>query len=164
MAMLVLAIDARSLHERAWIGLAFGVGFLAPGLFWMTEFSLPGWVLAMLLESVLVALAVAATPRRGWLALTLPSAFVLSDALRGAWPFGGVPIATLGQTQIGGPLLQAARLGGALLVAALVAAAGVALASLVDRRWATGAIVALAVVAITVVGTSASDGTRVGEL
>ena len=164
MAMLVLSVESRSFRERAWIGLAFGVGFLAPGLFWMTEFSLPGWVLAMLLESAFVAVAVAATPRRGWLVLTLPSAFVLSDAFRGAWPFGGVPIATLGQTQVGGPLLQVARLGGALLITAVVAAAGVGLASLVRRRWLTAALAAAAVVAVTIAGALAPDGTKIGEL
>ena len=89
-ALLVSAVEDRSVRERAWIGLAFGVAFLAPGLFWMTEFSLPGWVLAMLTESAFTGLAVVIAPRRGWLALTLPAAFVLSDRFRGAWPWGGV--------------------------------------------------------------------------
>jgi apolipoprotein N-acyltransferase len=163
-ALLVVAVDGRATRERAWIGLAFGVALLAPGLFWMTEFSLPGWLLAMLLESVLVGLAVVVTPARGWLALTLPSAFVLSDAFRGAWPWGGVPIATVGQTQVGGPLLQLARVGGALLIGAVTIAAGVAVADVARKRWVPGALTALAVLALVLVASVAPDGARSGTL
>ena len=164
MGLLAHTVDERTARERAWVGLAFGVAFLAPGLFWMTEFSLPGWVLAMLLESVFVGVAIVATPRRGWLVLTLPSAFVLSDAFRGAVPWGGVPIATVSQTQLGGPLLQTARLGGALLVTALTVAAGIFIASIAHRRWFRGAIVLGVVVLVTFAATFAPDGERVGTM
>jgi apolipoprotein N-acyltransferase len=163
-ALVAHAIDDKQPRERAWIGLAFGVAFVAPGLFWMTEFSLPGWVLAMLLESLFVGAALVVTPRRGWLALTLPSAFVLSDAFRGAWPWGGVPIATVGQTQIGGPLLHVARLGGVLAITGLLVAAGLALDAAVRRRWITAASTAAAVVAVTLLGAIAPDGRHDGSL
>lgn len=163
-ALLALAIDCRPPRQRAWIGFAFGVVLLAPGLFWMTEFSLPGWLLAMLLESAFVGVAVVLTPARGLLALTLPSAFVLSDAFRGAWPWGGVPIATIGQTQVGGPLLHAARVGGSLLVAALTVALGVALADLLRRRWLRGMVAAAAIVGLVALASVAPDGARAGTL
>ena len=163
-AVLAVAIAEQPVRERALIGLVFGVALLGPGLFWMTEFSLPGWLLAMLVESVFTGAAVVVTPSRGWLVLTLPSAFVLSDAFRGAWPWGGVPIGTVGQSQVGGPLLQVARVGGALLVAALVVAGGVALVHLARKRWLPGAITATAIVAVVVLASFAPDGTKEGTL
>jgi apolipoprotein N-acyltransferase len=154
----------RSWRQRALVGLLFGIGLLAPGLWWMTEFSLPGWALAMLLESAMVTVAVVLVPPGRWQLAGLPAALVLSDVLRGHWPFGGVPIATIGETQTGGPLLEAARLGGGLLVAALVGVAGVAIAAAVARRWGQALVAAAIVVAVTFAGTVAPDGVRRGEL
>ena len=79
----------------------------APGLCWMTEFSAPGYVLAVLIESAFVGVGLAVAPPGRWSALGLAGALVLVEALRGAWPFGGVPVATLAQTQVGGPLALA---------------------------------------------------------
>jgi apolipoprotein N-acyltransferase len=151
-------------RQRALVGLAVGVGFLAPGLWWMTEFTVPGWALAMLLEAGILTLAVAAVPGGRWTVLALPPALVLSDAVRGAWPFGGVPIAVVNQTQIGGPLLEAARLGGGLLVTALVAVAGVALAGAARRQWRHAAVGAAIVVVATVAGAAAPDGSATGTI
>lgn len=162
--VLTVAVQGRALRPRALVGLAAGAGFLGPGLFWMTEFSLPGWVLAMFLEAAIFTLAVSVIPPGRWQSLGLPAAFVLADSFRGVWPFGGVPIATLGQTQIGGPLLGAARVGGSLLLAALVGVAGVTLAALWDRRWILAALGATLVVAVSIAGAVAPDGHRAGSL
>jgi len=129
--------DAEAWRGRAVVGFATAVGFLAPGLWWMSEFTLPGWVLATLLECALFTLGVVAAVRVAWLPLTL----LLVDALRSSWPFEGVPVATLAQTQVGGPLDDLARVGGELLVAFVVVAVGVALARrrmlLVPLLWLT---------------------------
>ena len=160
LALVGAGVLGRALEEerRGIVAVATGIGFLAPGLWWMTEFSLPGWALAMLLESAMLALALVVVPR-GWRAwIGFPAALVLADALRGVWPFGGVPIATVAETQIGGPLLQVARVGGALLVTGLVGWVGLALAR--RRLLALLPVVSLTVLASTV----APDGRRVGEL
>jgi apolipoprotein N-acyltransferase len=159
LALVGAAVVARGLEEerRGVLALATGIGFLAPGLWWMTEFSLPGWALAMLLESAMVAVAIFVVPR-GWRAwLGFPAALVLVDAVRGVWPFGGVPIATVAETQIGGPLLQTARLGGALLVTGLVAWVGLALARRKLLRL-------LPIVSLVILSSNAPDGRRVGEI
>ena len=154
---LALALDATGgWRDRLRLGIGTGLGFLAPGLWWMTEFTFSGWSLALLLEAVLVAVAVVAV-RPDRMGLTLPAALLLADALRGWWPFGGVPIATVGQTQIGGPLLDVARVGGALLLAAVVGLVGVAIAR---RSIAVAAL--LVVVAAT--GILAPDGRSTGSL
>ena len=163
-ALLALALAGAPLRRRVGIGLATGAGLLAPGLFWMSEFSPPGYVLAVLIEVTLLTIGVAAVPPGRGLAVGLPAAVVLAEALRGIWPFGGVPIATFAQTQLGGPLGQAARLGGGLLVAGLVAAAGVALWSLTTGDRRVGAVAASLVVAGVVAGLVAPDGRAVGTL
>jgi apolipoprotein N-acyltransferase len=141
-------------RPRLTLGVAFGLGFLGPGLWWMTEFSLPGWLLASLLEAAIVAVAVAVVPARSWL---LPATLLLADAFRGIWPFGGVPIATVFDSQVGGPLLQAARLGGGLLVTVLVVLTGLALA-----RRRLGPL--LLVVLVTIAAYHAPDGRAVGSI
>lgn len=163
-ALLALVLEPLPVRRRALVGLTVGLGFLAPGLWWMTEFSLPGWALAMLLEAAIVTLAVVVVPPGRWQVLALPAALVLADSLRGVWPFGGVPIATAGETQVGGPLLEAARIGGGLLVAALVGVAGVALADVVRRRWGRAAVGAALVLAVAAGGAVAPDGERAGTI
>ncbi len=162
--LLVLVLGQAGLGRRLALGAAAGLGFLGPGLLWLTEFHLVGFALAVVLEVALFALAVAAAPPGRGQALGLPAALVLLEAFRGVWPFGGVPIATLAQTQIGGPLAEVARLGGTLLVAALVVVVGVVLAALVRRRWLLGAGAATVVVALSVAGALAPRGRAVGTL
>jgi apolipoprotein N-acyltransferase len=149
-----------STRHRALVGLLFGIGFLAPGLWWMTEFSLPGWALAMLLEAGMVTLAVVLVPPGRWQLVGFPAALVLADLMRSYWPFGGVPIALVGESQIGGPLLEAARIGGGLLVTALVGMTGVALALLARRQLGRALVAGLLVVVVAVAGTVAPDGVR----
>jgi len=169
LALIGAGLLSWSLHDagarrRLALGSAAGFGFLGPGLAWLTEFHLVGFALAVVLEVALFALAVAASPSGRGQLLGLPGALVLLEAFRSVWPFGGVPIATLAQTQIGGPLAEAAHVGGSLAVAALVGVAGVALAALARRRWWRAAV-ALGVVATLVVGgVVAPRGRAVGQL
>lgn len=162
-AVLAHLLGGRGAAGRAAVGAATGIGFLGPGLFWMSEFSAPGYVLAVLIETGLFTLgAVAVPPGRARL-VGLPAALLLAEALRGRWPFGGVPIATLAETQTGGPFALVARLGGPLLIAALVALAGAALAAAGhSRRQALTAGVVVAVVAV--LGAVVPHGRVVGAL
>ena len=163
-ALLAGVLREARLRRRLALGMAAGVGFLGPGLAWLTEFHAVGFALAVVLEAALFALAVAASPPGGAQVLGLPGALVLVEAFRRIWPFGGVPIATLAQTQIGGPLTEVARVGGGLLVTALVALAGVALAALVRRRAVAATAGGIVVIAMVLVGTLAPRGRAVGLL
>ena len=162
--ILAAVLRGRTPAGRLAVGAAAGVGFLGPGLLWMTEFHLAGFVLAVVLQVVLFALGPAAVPGNRGQALALPAALVLVEAFRSVWPFGGVPIGTLAQTQVGGPLAFASRLGGGLLVAALVGVAGVSLAAVGRRAWAAGGAGAAVVVALVVAGLVAPSGRDVGAI
>jgi apolipoprotein N-acyltransferase len=93
-------------------------------------FSVPGYIALVVLSSLYVIAAVALVPtsRRLWIAIGLPSAFVLMDWARDRFPFGGLPLASLALGQTSGPLIPVARLGGSLAVVGEAALAGVALA------------------------------------
>lgn len=162
--VLAWLLPGRDWRGRAAVGAGAGLGLVGPGLFWMAEFTSPGYVLSVILETAMVAVAVAAVPAGRWRWVGFPSAVVLVEALRGHWPFEGVPIATLAQTQIGGWLMPTARIGGHLLVAAVVAVAGVALAEAARRRWLPAAGAAALVVALTAGAVVAPDGRRAGTL
>lgn len=153
--MLAWAVEGRSWRGRAVVGVVTGLGFLVPGLFWMSEFSAPGYLLSAIVESLLFAFGIVLVPQR-W---ALPGGLVVAEALRRVLPFGGVPIALVSQTQVGGPLAGIARLGGELLLAAAVGLAGVALASLATRR--SGAFLAAAAVVVVVARVGAIRHTEV---
>ncbi len=155
---LVGVVDRTALGQRLAVGLAAGVGFLGPGLWWMTEFHVAGYALAVVVEAALFTFGVALAPSGPGLVVGLPAALVAAEALRGVWPFGGVPVATLAQTQIGGPLALASRLGGGLLVAGLVAASGVALAAAARRRWRPAAVAGAVGGAVALAGLVAPHG------
>jgi apolipoprotein N-acyltransferase len=122
---LLLGASAR----RRWL-VSFTVGFvqMAIGISWFAEFSVPGAVLSMIGEAAFIGLAGLVTDPRRDRAWTFVAGVVLAEALRSAWPFGGIPLAGLDLGQAVGPLVGGARLGGRVLVVGMTAALGVAAA------------------------------------
>ncbi|MGH9116970.1 MAG: apolipoprotein N-acyltransferase, partial [Acidimicrobiales bacterium] len=128
----------RSRFVRGFIAEA---AVLFPTLTWMTPFTLPGYVAAAVIMSAMFGLGAVLVPPRSparWLAL--PAAIVLVEAVRGRWPFGGVPLSTLAYAEVAGPLAPTARLGGALLLIGMTVVAGAVLAALARRAWPPAAI------------------------
>lgn len=162
-AVLAGVLADRPLRSRAALGALAGIGFLGPGLFWMSEFSLPGYVLAVLIETGLFTFGAMAVPPGRARIVGFPAALLLAEALRGVWPFGGVPIATLAETQVGGPLTPVVRVGGVLLLAGVVAAFGAGAAALARRRWEGGLALGV-VVLVALAAAVAPDGRATGTL
>jgi apolipoprotein N-acyltransferase len=160
-AALFVALDGRS--WRWAVGLAAGVGLYVPGLWWMRDFSLPGYVVATLLQAAILMAGGWLVAGR-WRAAAFPAALVAVEAVRGTWPFGGMPISGIDLGQVGGPLEGAARIGGRLLLVGLVGMAGVALAELARRRWLAAGAWAVAVLVVAGAGAVAPDGAADGEL
>ncbi|HEV3497725.1 MAG TPA: apolipoprotein N-acyltransferase, partial [Actinomycetes bacterium] len=161
-ALVFVALDT----DRRWaVGLAAGVGLYVPGLWWMRDFSLPGYLVATLLEAAILAGGVALVPRSGWRRATaFLAALVVVEAVRGAWPFGGLPISGIDLGQVDGPLAPAARIGGRLLLVALVGMGGVALVGLARRRWGLGVGLAAAVAGMAGLGAVVPDGSVEGRV
>jgi len=97
----------------------FAVGWLAPGMFWMWQFTVPGFLVVLALFAAFHAAAVLAlpgAPDERWRWLALPCAFTAAEALRFCFPFGGVPLASIPLGQADGPLLGLSRVGGPVLL------------------------------------------------
>ena len=162
-ALVFVATAGRRARGRLLVGMVAGLGLYVPGLWWMRDFSLPGYVVATLLQAAILAVGLSAVSGR-WRAPAFPAALVVVEALRGAWPFGGMPISGIDLGQVGGPLAPAARIGGRLLLVALVGIGGVAVAALVRRRWRAAAAGAVLVVAVAALGAVAPDGSVDGRV
>src|SRR5579875_3845897 len=145
LAWLGLGVVAARLPGLDWkgrllLGIGFGLGDYLPGLFWVHQFSIPGYI-AVVVVSALYALApILATPtsRRRCIAFALPCGFVVSDWARDRFPLGGLPLGGLDLGQAAGPLRPVLRLGGGLALTGVTVLAGVALAALaalVYRGW-----------------------------
>ncbi|MCU1462579.1 MAG: putative Apolipoprotein N-acyltransferase [Acidimicrobiales bacterium] len=165
-AILYDRLEGEPWRRRLLIGWIAGLGLYLPGLWWMQEFSLPGFVIAVVLEALFVGAVAVVTPSRaGWSrALAFPAAMVVVEAFRGRWPFGGLPLAGVDLGQVGGPLAPAARLAGHLVLVGLLAGAGVVLAAVARRRIAVAAVGLAAVVVIALAGAATRPGRVVGHL
>ena len=115
---------------RLLSGWAAGLGCFVPGLWWAGAFNWYGAAALMAVEALSMALAAVVVPSARWRVPSCVGAFTLAEAVRISWPFGGLPLGGLFLGQASGPLLDAARLGGPLLLTALVWLGGAGLAEL----------------------------------
>ena len=95
--------------RRTWLVAAF---WLYPAMLWMWDLTAPGYVAAGAFYAAYFGLAGALTPSGPTRRLVLPGAFALAEIARWSWPFGGVPPAHMGLSQVETPLIFAARLAG----------------------------------------------------
>ncbi|MBA2609320.1 MAG: apolipoprotein N-acyltransferase [Actinobacteria bacterium] len=148
LAGVMLEVGAKARLRRAFV---FFLTFFTIGLGWMVEFSLPGAVLLVLLETLLATLPVIVLPRtRGPMLAALPAVVMLGEAFRYRFPLGGLPMAGAALGQVDGPLLVLARAGGDFALVFAAAFVGAALCAIVValrikapglRRTATAALV-----------------------
>ncbi|MFZ9015898.1 MAG: apolipoprotein N-acyltransferase [Ilumatobacteraceae bacterium] len=130
-ALLDLASSSADRRRRGLIGFAFGAGWMLLALAWIWFLTPPGYVIAALLFASLHAVAAAIAPTGRWGSIGRPAAHTLAEIVRISIPFGGVPLATLGIAQAGGPLLPVARIGGVIVLTWLVFQVGALMASAV---------------------------------
>jgi apolipoprotein N-acyltransferase len=134
MAFLGIAMFEMSLGEnasrrqRAAHGWLFAAAWMCPGLAWMWSLTVPGYFVAVAIFAGFHALAAVAAPTGPWRVIGRPAAHTLAEALRLAFPFGGVPLATLPIGQADGPLAGTVRLGGVIVLTWVVFQIGFALA------------------------------------
>ena len=139
MAAVVTALKGRPLGGRLAAGLWAGLGQFAIGIAWAIQFNAAGYVVLVVVESLIVAVCAALVPPSGPLRVpAAAAAFTLAEWVRESWPFGGLPLGSAALGQIGGPLQFAARLGGPLLVVFVLALSGGALGELVLAGLARG--------------------------
>ena len=112
---------ARKRKEKSPLatGAAFALGWFLPGMAWMWFLTAPGYLIAVALFGGLHGVAAKAAasfndPRQHTEALIV--FHVLAETIRLSWPFGGVPLATLGIAQSQSPLASLSPWGGVILI------------------------------------------------
>jgi apolipoprotein N-acyltransferase len=162
--------------ERLRLGLLFGAGWMYFGMGWMVQLTLPGYLVAGLVFALFHAGAAVVAPIGTWRVIGRPAAHALVEAVRFSFPFGGIPLATMGVSQVGGPLVGVVRVGGVILLTWLVFQLGFALAGQAPgvpafarrpragaRGTPHGAVALLAVLAIVFLSVVAPRGDDTGE-
>ena len=163
-------------RDRFRLGLLFGAGWMYLGMGWMVQLTLPGYLVAGLVFSLFHAGAALVAPIGIWRVIGRPAAHALVEAVRFSFPFGGIPLATMGMSQVGGPLVGVVRVGGVILITWVVFQLGFALAGPAPgvpafaRRFRPGArgephgaVALLAVVVIVLLSVVAPRGHDTGE-
>jgi len=135
-ALLDLSYDGVSSRwSAAARGALFGGAWLYLGMAWMVQLTVPGYLVAGLAFAGYHALAGAFAPGGRWAIVGRPLAHSLVEALRFSFPFGGVPLASLGISQVAGPFAGVARVGGVVLITWLVFQLGFLLGAAI--RWSS---------------------------
>jgi apolipoprotein N-acyltransferase len=137
--LLAWRLGRLSAGGRLLAGWMAGLGLFVPGLWWALSFNLYGGIVLMAVQALTVALAALIVPAGRGRTAALAGAMVLFEALRSAWPFGGLPLGGIALGQAGGPLADGARLGGPLLLVGLVWLAGAGLAGVAAAAGPVGA-------------------------
>ena len=128
----LVLLDGLIADQAAWTrfrrGWLVAAGLLFPTLIWIYTFTAPGYVIAASYYAAVFGLACMACPPTAparW--IVLPGTWLLAEAFRGRWPFGGVPVSRLAMGQVSSPLVNVARVGGPLLLDLVTVAAGMVL-------------------------------------
>ena len=88
--------DERSRRQRFLLGYLFGAGWMYLGMGWMIQLTLPGYIVAGSVYALYHAVAALIAPNGPWRVIGRPAAHTLAEALRFSFPFGGVPLASIG--------------------------------------------------------------------
>ena len=139
LGVVLFAVCLNTAHAR-WgrvrVGALFGAGWMFLGMGWMVQLTPPGYVTAGLVFSSYHAVAAGVAPTGRWGVIGRPVAHTLVEAIRLSFPFGGVPLATMGISQVGGPLAPLASVGGVILLTWVVFQIGFVLADAKPGVWA----------------------------
>jgi apolipoprotein N-acyltransferase len=163
LALLDRLLTGATWRQRSWRGTLVGWTLFFPTILWISQLTVPGYVIASLFFGALMgmfALAIPPGPGRG---PALIGTWVLCESLRAAWPFGGVPLSLLAVGQVGGALWPIARVGGVLAMAGVTVALGIALAAAWDRHHTKAALYAGSALLVLGVAWVAPSGEPTGE-
>jgi apolipoprotein N-acyltransferase len=122
-------------RRRALYGGLFGASWTYLGMAWMVQLTVPGYLIAGIVYGGFHALAELAVAPGRWNVIGRPAAHTLVEALRFSFPFGGVPLASMGIAQVGGPFAGLARVGGVILITWVVFQLGFLAGALIRDRW-----------------------------
>ena len=156
LALAIVALRGASWRRGAWLGLVFGIAFLAVLVSWVHVLGIG--VLAALVAVqvpfyVFFGAAFAAVSASAWWPLWGACLWVATEYLRSIVPFGGFPWGRLAFATVGSPLESYARWVGVPALSGIVfAVVAVVAAVVIERRVRTLATAVVALVAMFAVG------------
>lgn len=131
-------------RQRAGLAWIFAAGWLFVGMCWMWFLTVPGYLVAAAIFAGFHAVAAVVAPAGRWRVLGRPAAHTFAEAVRFVFPFGGVPLASLGISQSAGPLLPVARVGGVLLITWITFQIGFGIGAALQRDVRRPALIGIA--------------------
>jgi len=153
-ALLVLALQGRSLRFSLLAGLLFGLALFVPLLSWLINVAWYAWGALAVAEAVIFGVLCAGQrvllSLRAW-PVAVAGWWVAAEALRGRWPYA-FPWGRLAMSQAGTPAAPWAAVGGAPLLTFLLALTGSTLAWLVLRRRIVPALAFAGALGLTLAG------------
>ncbi len=141
-ALLVLALQGRSLRASFAVGLLFGLALFVPLLSWLINLAWYAWAALAIAEAVIFALLAVGQrvllSLRAW-PVAVAGWWVAAEALRDRWPYA-FPWGRLAMSQAGAPTAPWTAIGGAPLLSFLLALVGSAFAWLLLAPGAPGGL------------------------
>jgi apolipoprotein N-acyltransferase len=129
------AVDGRRARTGAWLGFVYGLAFFVPLLHWTGVYvgSAPWLILAVAEAGYVAGLGalLSLVQRLPAAPVWVGCAWVLEEAVRDRWPFGGFPWGRLAFSQENSPLRWFIAQGGAPVLTFVVAALGATVAMVV---------------------------------
>ena len=129
-ALLVLALQGRSLRASYAAGLLFGLALFVPLISWLINLAWYAWAALAIAEAVIFALLAVGQrvllSLRAW-PVAVAGWWVAAEALRDRWPYA-FPWGRLAMSQAGAPAAPWTAIGGAPLLSFLLALVGSTLA------------------------------------
>ena len=127
---------------------ALWMGYFTVSLTWMTDLTIPGWLVATPVQALIMAFPMALVPAKGrGRAVAIPSALVVGESIRWVVPFGGVPMSNLALGPIDTYLIDVVRVGGPLLLVATIGLLAIAVEASLSRspRTVLGSIATIVI-------------------
>ncbi len=159
-------LDPVRRRDVALLGFAFGLGFMAPLIWWMHAVSYGAYVALVLVQAlffVLILFGLRLASRLWWWPVAMPAVWVLGESTRSMLPFSGFPWGRLAHTTVDTPLDGYVRWVGVPATSFVVCLLAAGLAWLVVRPREQVASVVGASAAVLLVGALLPVGLAGGD-
>ena len=135
-AILLLTLDSKPRRTRVKLSLAFALTFFAFHVRWVSVLGNDAWIGLVILCTLpwLLFGIVPVDSKSKWFYLQPAAAVIVMEAIRANWPWGGFPWGLVAYSQVDGPLVNLATLGGQGIVSGAVVLCAAALIKLVKHR------------------------------
>lgn len=146
-AILLFALDSKPLKTRMKLTVIFALTFFTFHVQWVSVLGNDAWlglVILCTLPWILFAL-IPIDSKSKWFYSLPAAAVIMLEALRANWPWGGFPWGLLAYSQVDGPLVGLATLGGQALVSGAVVVCAAVIIKFLKFRSITALLVLLVV-------------------